>query len=1003
MVWGDVDGDGDLDLAAGCREAEGGWAKIYLNVGGTLQTAPAWTSADQAPTTSLAWGDMNRDGYLDLAVGNGALSYPPFTCYQSKVYLNVGGALQTTPIWTAPISECTTSIAWGDMNGDGYLDLAVGNHGDNLNAVYLNVGGMLQTTPTWVAANVERTTSVAWGDMNGDGLLDLAVGNDAISSNKVYLNVGGMLQTTSTWSPGVIEATRSLAWGDVNGDGLLDLAVGNGHLPHSPYTGYPDKVYLNVGGMLQITPTWSSNDIDWTASVAWGDVDGDGDLDLTAGNGCMTDAPYTCYPSKVYLNEGGVLQPAAAWAFSDGYDETQSIAWSDMDGDGSLDLAAGNWSRPNKVYLNVGSTLQTIAAWTSGESDYAGTWSAAWGDMDGDGDLDLATGNGVLDFPPGTLYPNRVYLNVDGMLQPAAAWTASVTETTTGIAWGDVDGDNDLDLAVGNHDTPSKVYSNVGGTLQLTSTWTTSFTINAHCVAWGDVNGDGRLDLAIGGNGIRVYLNGEGTLQSAPVWTAADGFQTLSIAFGDIDGDGDLDLAAGNNGPDKVYLNAGSMLQTPAIWTADDEDRTQSVAWGDMDGDGDLDLAAGNYMEPDKVYLNIGGTLQMTPTWTSRDTYWTYSVAWGDVNGDGDLDLVAGNKQGRSKVFLNIGGVLQTAADNLWTSSEDGGTHGAAWGDVDGDGDLDLALGNIVHNRLYRNSRDGLALPGSIPVVRVARPGPNADLYSSPRIYSNTIPITYTLFDPQGDAVRLVRAWYSPGGGGQWLPAVAATGTVTANLSTTAFFTRTKAVSPNLSIPDLGLITSTLTFTTTDAIADLDVRVNLAHARDSDLVITLTAPFSRSALLVNGRGSSGANFSNTVFDDEAATSVLSGTAPFAGRYRPEWTLARFDGYPLTGTWTLTVADAVGGNVGTLLSWGMTATLNSGKVYTYLWDVAGSGFFGQSDNVVFRIQAVPAIVTGTKNAIPGPYLYSAYAASTFPFRVRGTQVRVMNGSSPAANA
>jgi hypothetical protein len=67
------------------------------------------------------------------------------------------------------------------------------------------------------------------------------------------------------------------------------------------------------------------------------------------------------------------------------------------------------------------------------------------------------------------------------------------------------------------------------------------------------------------------------------------------------------------------------------------------------------------------------------------------------------------------------------------------------------------------------------------------------------------------------------------------------------------------------------------------------------------------------------------------------------------------------------------------------------------VHTYTWDVAGSGVFGLLDNVVLRIQAIPAIVTGARNAVPGPYLYGSYASQTYPFRARGTQIRVVSGT------
>ena len=79
-----------------------------------------------------------------------------------------------------------------------------------------------------------------------------------------------------------------------------------------------------------------------------------------------------------------------------------------------------------------------------------------------------------------------------------------------------------------------------------------------------------------------------------------------------------------------------------------------------------------------------------------------------------------------------------------------------------------------------------------------------------------------------------------------------------------------------------------------------------------------------------------------------------------------------------------------------------ATSPSGVSHVYNWDVFASGFFGRSDNVVFRIVAVPDLRAGA-NSVPGPYLYGSNASDTYPFRVRGTQVRVMEGGVPVPGA
>ncbi len=250
---------------------------------------------------------------------------------------------------------------------------------------------------------------------------------------------------------------------------------------------------------------WSSLESDRTYAVAWGDYDGDGDLDLAAGN--------QYHKTRLYRNDGGVLTSAGVWQPEDGPNDIYSLAWGDVDRDGDLDLAAAVWCAPN-----------------------------------------------------------RVYLNDTGVLRPSASWSSEESDCTMSVAWGDYDGDGYPDLAVGNASQRARVYHNNGGTLSTSATWSYEDelgALTASSIAWADYDGDGDLDLGVAGSGraSRVYRNDNGTLTTVAAWMPSyyGGTNTTSIAWGDYDSDGDADLLAGNDGyPLHIYENYGNTLERGA-------------------------------------------------------------------------------------------------------------------------------------------------------------------------------------------------------------------------------------------------------------------------------------------------------------------------------------------------------------------------------------------------------------------------------------------------------
>ena len=528
-----------------------------------------------------------------------------------------------------------------------------------------------------------------------------------------------------------------------------------------------------ASGSIQVIEFFESITVRHTRGVAWGDYDGDGDLDLAVGNGRYENKTNYNEINQLYRNDGNG-QFSELDIGIDSYN-TRAVAWGDWDGDGDLDLAAANYRQPNQVYENNAGTLELNMedglGWSSTISESStseSSTSLAWGDYDGDGDLDLAVGN------DGSV--NQVYQNISNTLQLVRKSPFSDVLKTTGVAWADWDNDGDLDLSFANFDGPDQIYENISGTFKFDPDnefgWQSDalaqskfgfencvsdrrgeflidpdYEIHTLSLAWGDWDNDGDPDLATGGGSenndcgafLRVYENISGTLQLDDQfgWEWADQnskFKPASITWGDWDGDGDLDLVVGDNAgagwgkQNRIYENTGGELRLnppESGWQSYidpglNAETTYAIALGDADGDGDLDLAVGNGGrlnggQANLIMANAAPVVALNPSpWLSPDAKQSSSTAWGDWDGDGDLDLAIGNMGQPNQVYENEDGILQFDLEQSlgWQAIiTDDLTTSIAWGDWDNDGDLDLAVGNNNQpDYVYENEEGTLTL-----------------------------------------------------------------------------------------------------------------------------------------------------------------------------------------------------------------------------------------------------------------------------------------------------
>jgi hypothetical protein len=351
-------------------------------------------------------------------------------------------SLETTPYYeSTPLSHVATGGGWADTNQDGWLDMVVANGNDMARqslVVYFNDGaGGFPATPSWSSSDIDYHGHLDLGDVNGDGLIDAAVavyigpaGFSEPGKVKVYYGTGsGGFSDTPDWESSVDFYCFSLALGDADGDGDLDLACTAGE----SYTGVSErqKLFYNVGGTLETTPSWESDELGHALDVVWEDVDLDGDLDLAF---CGIDAD-----SRLYLNrqtEGGSIPTTADWESADWPNYGNTAAFADWDGDGYPEFAVADNNQLGgygkfKVYANLFGALNDEPDWRSDSPGYGS--HVSWVDLDLDFDPDLAAGRwwGQV----------RLYENTGGDLSGSPVWTSSTNSVIENCFWGDVDND----------------------------------------------------------------------------------------------------------------------------------------------------------------------------------------------------------------------------------------------------------------------------------------------------------------------------------------------------------------------------------------------------------------------------------------------------------------------------------------------------------------------------------------------------------------------------------
>ena len=734
-------------------------------------------------------GDVNGDGFSDLIVGIPLADGALINSGRAEVYLGSSSGGLAVADWFAEGTGISTIFGAavstaGDVNGDGYDDVIVGEPGysngeaqEGRAYVYHGSAIGLSPTPAWTVeldvALAEFGSSVSTaGDVNGDGYDDVIVGAPGIGApgtlfedqGAAYVYLGSASGLSTAFQAGLVggqkdsrSGTSVCTAGDVDGDGFADVIIG---APGAENTlgGKQGRAFVHLGSSTGVllgyawSPFGTFMSAFGTSVSLAGDTNGDGYGDVVVGAPDHVDGGNAVGAIHVFRGSASGLEAAAARTIvgcQTGMEFGASVCTAgDVNGDGLADVVAGAplFDRSSQVDngaygVYLGSVLATLDPGSSiwdvglGEGGRMGTSVAAAGDFDGDGFGDVVVGaplqgldqEGIARVYPGQPRPP----SIDYVLSTYGEQTEAFAGISTSAA-GDLNGDGYDDIAV---------------------------DVSRH-----DLGGADRGRVKV------FYGSPEGPQDPPQILdgeNAGDLFGSTLAGAGDVNGDGYDDLligaqrySVGGTDRGRAYCFHGSAagIVGPPAWTIDGEAASTFLGVvagaGDVNGDGFADalVAAtgwdGTENDQGKAWLYLGSPsgLDTIPIWSFEgDTlvsFLGHVATAGDVNADGFSDILVGVAnagailgEGVARMFLGGPGGPSTTPDWVVTGGQIGAALQpvAAAGDVNGDGFADVIVGARYFDndlggdgiaRIYHGNSNGLDLT---PTTTLQIVQPNAE------------------------------------------------------------------------------------------------------------------------------------------------------------------------------------------------------------------------------------------------------------------------------------
>jgi hypothetical protein len=678
VAVGDLNDDGHLDIAV----ANSGISNVVIFIGyaaGTFTTQQTISTTFSSYPVSVAVGDFNDDGRLDITVANSNIDLV-------GIFLGYGDGTFSNQITyhTGSRSE-PTSIAVGDFNNDSRLDIVVANAGTNNIGVFLGYGnGLFSIQTIFPTGNNSNPNAVAVGDFNNDNRLDIAVANLESNNIGVFLGYGnGTFCSQVTYTTGSSAQPNSIAVGDFNNDNQLDIVVSNSNnISLDVFLGYNNGTFFDE--MFWIG--WISDRYD----AVVGDLNNDGQLDIVI---TMADA----FGIIVFLGNGnGIFSPQPMY-LTGSQSHPYACALGDINNDNRLDVAFVDDLNGNLVVLlgnGHGSFSTTRSYLTGGDSD---PYSVAFGDFNSDKILDIVVANSGTD----TIGVFLGYTYISGVHEATCSTGSSPHPQALALA--DFNKDTQLDIVTTNYGLGNVevLLQDTNKTFSMQIMFSTGILSLPTSVAVGDFNNDSELDITFANSGTEnigvLYGYGNGSFTNQTTFPTGLDSIPQAVAIGDFNNDQRLDIVVADSGTDNVLTllryDTGA-LGDQKVYSTGNDSYPLSVAVGDLNNDGWLDfVVANNAMHEVVVFLGLGnGTFSDQKTYSTGIHSSPSCIAIADFNNDSHLDIIVCNWLSCNiGIFLGSGnGTFSNQI--IYDTGPNSQPQSIAIGDLNNDGQLDIVV-----------------------------------------------------------------------------------------------------------------------------------------------------------------------------------------------------------------------------------------------------------------------------------------------------------------------